>query len=69
MLCTALIATFTHISIGYGRLVGEFPMKLKYSNVSNRALDVVHTGLVWNGLWYYLIRNFGDKDIIDLIPL
>lgn len=31
--------------------------------------DVMHSGLVCAGNWQYLIENFGDRDIIDWIPL
>ncbi|EPQ61448.1 hypothetical protein GLOTRDRAFT_89602 [Gloeophyllum trabeum ATCC 11539] len=34
-----------------------------------RMFDVMHSGLVCAGNWQYLIENFGDRDIIDWIPL
>lgn len=33
-----------------------------------RALDALHTALVWAGLWIYLIENFGQLELIDTIP-
>ncbi|KAM6489997.1 hypothetical protein JOM56_014576 [Amanita muscaria] len=32
------------------------------------AIDVAQTGLTWNALWYYLVRNFGDVTKLDDIP-
>ncbi|KAK2460064.1 hypothetical protein APHAL10511_007898 [Amanita phalloides] len=33
------------------------------------ALDVVHTAMIWDGLWTYMIRDFGDVTKIQTIPL
>jgi len=32
-------------------------------------LDVTHTALTWDGIWTYLISEFGDSNKIDTIPL
>ncbi|KAF9449709.1 hypothetical protein P691DRAFT_666938 [Macrolepiota fuliginosa MF-IS2] len=36
--------------------------------LSSRVLDVLHTALVWAGLWNYLIEFFGQVQHIDVIP-
>lgn len=33
------------------------------------ALDSIHTGFTWRGMWYYLIENFGDETKIKLIHM
>jgi len=33
------------------------------------ALDITHTALVWDGIWSYFIRDFGDASKINTIPL
>ncbi|KIL66841.1 hypothetical protein M378DRAFT_160359 [Amanita muscaria Koide BX008] len=33
------------------------------------AIDVAQTGLTWNALWYYLVRNFGDFTKLDDLPI
>jgi hypothetical protein len=33
------------------------------------ALDIIHTALVWNGIWSYFILDFGDSSKINTIPL
>ncbi|KAM6489968.1 hypothetical protein JOM56_014547 [Amanita muscaria] len=33
------------------------------------AIDAAQTGLTWNTLWYYLVRNFGDFTKLDDLPI
>ncbi|KAJ6541655.1 hypothetical protein B0H19DRAFT_1381274 [Mycena capillaripes] len=36
--------------------------------IKYRVLDNAHTGLIWSGLWFYFIGNYGEPDKIDHIP-
>ncbi|KIL60894.1 hypothetical protein M378DRAFT_903112 [Amanita muscaria Koide BX008] len=73
LLIGTLVATFasgmnTLQTILYFRLYPEDPSKLKALVAAVLCLDIAHTGLLWDNLWYTLVENFGNPYQIDVIP-
>ncbi|KIL62917.1 hypothetical protein M378DRAFT_165195 [Amanita muscaria Koide BX008] len=69
----ALVATFisgmnTLQTILYFRLYPDDPSKLQALVVAVLCLDLAHTGLHWDTLWYIFIENFGNPNQMDVIP-
>ncbi|KAM6492658.1 hypothetical protein JOM56_012382 [Amanita muscaria] len=69
----SLVATFASgmnalQTILYFRLFPEDPSKLKALVAVVLCLDIVHTGLLWDTLWYIFIEHFGNPYQIDVIP-
>ncbi|KIL71193.1 hypothetical protein M378DRAFT_6028 [Amanita muscaria Koide BX008] len=53
------------ISVWYDNLHDSFNVL----DPSFRTLDIVHSSLIWHGLWTWFISQYGDKDSIMDIPL
>ncbi|KAF9449705.1 hypothetical protein P691DRAFT_536687 [Macrolepiota fuliginosa MF-IS2] len=52
----------------YFKMYGGDHTKIKALVLLIWVLDVLHTALVWAGLWNYLIGFFGQAHHIDIIP-
>ncbi|KAM6492641.1 hypothetical protein JOM56_012365 [Amanita muscaria] len=73
LLIGTLVATFasgmnTLQTILYFRLYPEDPSKLKVLVAVVLCLDIAHTGLLWDNLWYIFTEHFGNPYQIDVIP-
>ncbi|KAJ7440181.1 hypothetical protein FB451DRAFT_1415351 [Mycena latifolia] len=44
------------------------PLRIKFLVLSVWLLDNLHTGLIWGGLWFGLVQNYGEYGRIDTIP-
>ncbi|KIL60877.1 hypothetical protein M378DRAFT_902601 [Amanita muscaria Koide BX008] len=69
----SLVATFASgmnalQTILYFRLYSEDPSKLKALVAVVLCLDIAHTGLLWDTLWYIFIEHFWNPYQIDVIP-
>ncbi|KAJ7631629.1 hypothetical protein DFH06DRAFT_1438780 [Mycena polygramma] len=69
-------ALFTSVLAGLSNLqtvlyYGSYrkdPMRVKILVFGVWLLDNAHTGLIWAGVWYYFIWNYGAPHKIDYIP-
>ncbi|KIL59665.1 hypothetical protein M378DRAFT_999941 [Amanita muscaria Koide BX008] len=51
----------------YFRLFSQDPKPLKSIVVIVLVLDLLHTAFMWEGMWFYVVKNFGDESKIELI--
>ncbi|KAF8621738.1 hypothetical protein AX15_007536 [Amanita polypyramis BW_CC] len=61
--------SIAHICVRLPSFGKETSVKVAIFLTPSRALDIVHTALIWDGLWIYLIQGFGNESRVDFIPL
>ncbi|KAJ7508419.1 hypothetical protein B0H11DRAFT_1964884 [Mycena galericulata] len=55
-------------TVFYFRSYTKDPMQIKSLIFVVWSLDTLHSGFIWAGLWFFLIRNYGQFDTVDFIP-
>ncbi|KAM6499058.1 hypothetical protein JOM56_004566 [Amanita muscaria] len=54
-------------AIIYFRLFSQDAKSLKTIVVIVWVLDLLHTAFMWEGMWFYVVKNFGDESKIEVI--
>jgi len=68
-LFTSVLAGISNLqTVHYYRSYGKDPARIKVLVFLVWLFDNVHTVFIWDGLWYYFIRNYAKPKEIDVIP-
>ncbi|KIL59636.1 hypothetical protein M378DRAFT_998805 [Amanita muscaria Koide BX008] len=54
-------------AIIYFRLFSQDTKSLKTVVIIVWVLDLLHTAFMWEGMWFYVVKNFGDESKIEVI--
>ncbi|KAJ6520546.1 hypothetical protein C8R45DRAFT_63076 [Mycena sanguinolenta] len=67
-LFASLLAGISNLqTVHYYRSYSKDPIRIKVLVFLVWLLDNIHTIFIWNALWYYFIRSYGNADEIDRI--
>ncbi|KAJ7239749.1 hypothetical protein B0H12DRAFT_1237478 [Mycena haematopus] len=68
-LFASLLAGISNLqTVHYYRSYARDPARIKVLVFLVWILDNIHTVFIWDGLWYYFIKNYANPDEIDRIP-